>query len=214
MSGESPQFDGSDFSRYALHLPIKPDLLFEAVFVYRNSRHFSRPRWSAFTKDMETLILAGERTTDMHSTIIISRDSTRIDRKTHDYMGCLKTINFREFVSFSWHPQVDDSQREMLLLKRADVFEDSLRMSVDSVGIPRLGQQILLQSKKYDDLDFQNMLMIKVTESILDSNGHVGTCEGQVCFEMKPIATDEFALTIAHPLSFFQGFAIATARLL
>jgi hypothetical protein len=208
------QFDGSDLSRYALNLPITPNASFESVFVRRGSRRFLHSRYAAYTKDMETLVLAGESHSDRYSTVVISRDSTRFDRQTRDYMGALKTVSFRQYASFSWHPQVDGSQREMILVKRTEVVTNAERSAIDSVGIPKIGHQILVKPSKYDRLDFENMLLINVTQEESPSDAHVGKFEGKVCFRMSAIAPNEFALTVGHPLSFFQGFALAVVRLL
>jgi hypothetical protein len=197
-------------SRFTMNCPIKSDLQFQSVITKRALRRFTRPKYCAYTRDGETLLLASDRKTNLHSTFTISLDATNISRKNSNFMGIVRRYS-NQFVAFSWHPQQDQRRREMILIRRKEISGNGHKILSDDVLIPTPGWELLVEPWHFDEIPAEKCLRLVVSEHVDESI--VGLFDDSVCFELKQITEDEFTMQVGYPLSFFQAFVLALARM-
>lgn len=195
-----------DFSRYSLNLPVDPNEPFTGILTVRDYHYFKYPKYCLYS-DTDSLVLAAAKKTSMSPHYVISMDSNTIKKRTKMYMGGLKVVN-KGFAAVSWHPQTDDSRREMALIKR----NKKRKCLLDSVLIPTSGTKLLVKPNKLTDIDEQSCLSIQVSNE--KENCHIGKLGDDECFKLTQLENDEYELIIRSPLSLYQGFVISLSRII
>jgi hypothetical protein len=196
-------FDGTEFSRFSLHQPLKPGFEYQTIVSRRAPRRFPHPKYCMYTHDSETLILAASRKQVVHLSFTLSVDSTKITKKSNHFMGILKQIDAGRFVSFSWHPPANDRVRFAILISRHD--------GVDCVVLPRPGDQLLVDPRRPDDVPGDQTVRLTVTDD--SPTRATASYDGAPCFRMTALAEDEFSVAVRYPLSLYQSLCLALLRM-
>lgn len=215
-------FNGEEISRYMMNQPMAKNYQFKGIFCRRKDRLTKKIKYYLYTQDMETLIMVAERKQDIKTYFIISMDANQISKIGKEYLGVFKLDKKSDYVTFSWHPQVNDSKRVMLYLKRHEsTFQSrgvgSIKQFNDEILIPKLGECVLLdEGKTLDSLD-SNKVFIKLngsTEIITDEDGsgninRIIKYNNTECMSFFQTFEDEYQINIQYPLSAFQAFSMA-----
>lgn len=213
-------FNGEEISRYMMNQPMAKNYQLKGIFCRRKDRQTKKMKYYLYTQDMETLIMAAEKKSDIKSSFIVSMDSNQISKIGKLYLGVFKQDKKSGYVTFSWHPQVNNSKRIMLYLKRHETTSrgvGSIKQFNDDILIPKLGKAVLLdEGKTLDSIDVsQNFIkLIGTTEIVTDDDGlgfvnRVIKYDDTECLSFFKTYDDEFQITVQYPLSAFQAFSMA-----
>ena len=215
-------FDGKEISRYMMNQPMAKDYQFKGIFCKRKDRQTKKIKYYLYTEDMETLIMAAEKKQEMRLAYIISMDANKITKESTFYLGIFKQDKKTEFITFSWHPHVDDSKRIMVYLKRHESSSQSrgigsIKQFNDDILIPILGKAVLLgDGAAIDPIEIseKSLKLIGSTEIITVEDGssvvnHIIKYDNNVCMSFYQTNEEEFQITVLYPLSLFQAFSMS-----
>ncbi|KAK8891670.1 hypothetical protein M9Y10_028890 [Tritrichomonas musculus] len=215
-------FNGEEISRYMMNQPMANNYQFKGIFCKRKDRPTKKIKYYLYTEDMENIIMAAEKKQEMRLSYAISMDSNQIPKEGKFNLGFFKQDKKNDFASFSWHPQVNDSKRIMLYLKRHESLSQSkgvgsLKQFNDEILIPKLGESVLLdEGKSLESID-ASQKFIKLdgsTEIIEDENGsrianRIIKYDNNLCMSFYQVYEDEFHFSVLYPMSLFQAFSMA-----
>ncbi|OHT10395.1 hypothetical protein TRFO_20360 [Tritrichomonas foetus] len=211
-------FNGEEISRYMMNQPMAKDYEFKGIFCRRKDYQTQKYRYYIYTEDMETMLLAAEKNQDMHPSYLISMNANQLIKMSKFYMGIFKLEKNKNYASYSWHPQVNDSKRVMLILTRHESSSGGNKIFNDEILIPKLGSSPLLLDvgKSIESLiQSTNVLQLSGSSEIMakpetNENAliHSVKFNGEVCMTFRQTYEDEFSISVLYPLSLYQAFSI------